>query len=171
MRNHSPSGRKRSKAKSASKSSSEGLVREPNPTSVGVALGSGFESETTGEHKAKAAPQTEPPADTTGGSAPGEARPVDRRALRRILTWLLETTTEQQSLILSAMEIVSGPSEGSTYPNDRTQSPGALLRATLAERTASAFNSSSPPSPVTNATPRSRKTPCQSSPAIGVFGG
>ncbi len=132
MRNQSTSGRKRAKAKSAARKRSIGCPSKQ--TSAGVALGSGFESETTGNHKANAAAQTEPPADPTGGSDSGEPRPVDRRALRRILSWLLETTTEQQSLILSAMEIVSGPPEGSARPNDRTQSPGAKLRATLAER-------------------------------------
>ncbi|MBN1942488.1 MAG: hypothetical protein JW849_04255 [Phycisphaerae bacterium] len=61
------------------------------------------------------------------------ARCVDRRALRRILSWALEACAEQQALILSAMDIVSGTQIGSADPPDRHASPGALLRATLAE--------------------------------------
>ncbi|MBN1554980.1 MAG: hypothetical protein JXA11_09555 [Phycisphaerae bacterium] len=60
-------------------------------------------------------------------------RNVDARALRRILTWALEACMEQQSLIHSAMEIVSGAQQGSAQPTHRHQSPGAQLRATLAE--------------------------------------
>jgi hypothetical protein len=87
--------------------------------------------------------QTEPPGNN-GGSTSTSPPPVDRRALRRILTWLLETNTEQQSLILSAMDIVSDAQTGSARPADPSTSPGAMLRALLAERTAARLNPTTP---------------------------